>query len=58
MAMNTGVLPTSNMPASNVPNAGIPSATWQMLSNQARMDPLPKNIDAVFDVAKWNTCGG
>jgi len=50
MAMNTPILPTTEL--AQTPATGIPSATWQMLSNQARMDKLPKNLDAVFETGK------
>jgi preprotein translocase subunit SecA len=30
----------------------IPSATWQMLADQVRTEPLPKNLDAIWDAAK------
>jgi preprotein translocase subunit SecA len=31
---------------------GIPSATWRMLAGQVRTEPLPKNLDAIYDVAR------
>ncbi|HEY4330581.1 MAG TPA: hypothetical protein VGN88_12655 [Phycisphaerae bacterium] len=51
MAMNTSILPGQETMGALV-SQGIPSATWQMLANQARTEPLPKNVDAVFDMAK------
>jgi preprotein translocase subunit SecA len=30
----------------------VPSATWQMLAEQTRTEPLPKNLDAIWDTGK------
>jgi preprotein translocase subunit SecA len=48
--MNQTILPTAQL--AEAPVAGIPSATWQMLARQVRTEPLPKNIDALFDTIK------
>ncbi len=48
--MNQNILGTTQL--SEAPVAAIPSATWQMLARQVRTEPLPKNIDALFETAK------
>jgi preprotein translocase subunit SecA len=48
--MNQTILPTDQLAES--PAAGVPSATWQMLAREMRTEPLPKNIDAMFDTIK------
>jgi preprotein translocase subunit SecA len=48
--MNQTILPTEQLGVS--PEQGVPSATWQMLARQVRTEPLPKNIDALFDTIK------
>jgi preprotein translocase subunit SecA len=50
MALNTTILPAST--ESVVPTAVVPSATWQMLSSQVRTEPLPQDVDAIWDGAK------
>src|SRR4051794_30678248 len=55
MAMNTSILPGDSQQQRQVlgtPAPGVPSQTWQMLGNQARTEPLPKNLDAVFDMGR------
>jgi len=36
----------------DTPVETVPSATWSMLSYQMRTEPLPKNVDAMFDTIK------
>jgi len=50
MALNLTTF--SNEQAQLQPQTIIPSATWQMLSNQVRTEPLPQNFDALWDAAK------
>jgi preprotein translocase subunit SecA len=50
MATHTQLLPTDQLV--NTPVDTVPSATWSMLSNQMRTEPLPKNVDAMFDAVK------
>src|SRR5271154_2866982 len=52
MAMNTNILPTESLQNVGIPGQGIPSQTWQMLANQARTEPLPKDLDAMFDATR------
>src|SRR5947209_2391438 len=55
MAMNIGLNPGGSQQQTQVPVSapvGIPSHTWQMLSGQVATEPLPKNLDAMFDVVK------
>jgi preprotein translocase subunit SecA len=59
MAMNTNILNTDSLRTQsqeemrqNIQVTGLPSHTWQMLANQVRTEPLPKNLDAMFDAVK------
>ena len=49
--MNQSIFPTDQLSEAPVV-ASVPSATWQMLARQVRTEPLPKNIDALFDTSK------
>ncbi|MCL2640855.1 MAG: hypothetical protein FWD53_08430 [Phycisphaerales bacterium] len=35
-----------------VPTTALPSRTWQMLASKIRTEPLPSNLDAVWDMAR------
>jgi preprotein translocase subunit SecA len=50
MATHTQLLPTDQL--AQTPVEAVPSATWSMLSNQVRTEPLPKDIDAWFETIK------
>src|SRR3954467_12353122 len=56
MAKETRILPTDQLVSdpskASGPVQSVPSATWSMLSNQVRTEPLPKNIDAMYDTIK------
>jgi preprotein translocase subunit SecA len=43
---------TAEVPSQGVPVAAIPSQTWQMLASRIRTEPLPGNLDAVWDLAR------
>jgi preprotein translocase subunit SecA len=50
MGMNQNILDTADLVES--PSPGVPSATWQMLARQVHTEPLPKNLDAFFEMIK------
>src|SRR3982751_1270220 len=57
MAMNTNILSTDSLQEqqqaqTDLQTTGLPSHTWQMLGNQVRTEPLPKDLDAMFDGLK------
>ncbi len=51
MGFNTTMVPGGAEVAVQ-PASVVPSATWQMLSSQVRTEPLPQDMDAMWDAAK------